>query len=48
MEDALGPDILESVRSHSIELKRSLNDMELLTIYSDLKNNGRMLYVDSL
>lgn len=48
MEDELGADILESVRSHSIELKRSLNDMELLVIYSDLKNKGRMLYVDSL
>lgn len=48
MEDDLGADILQKVRSHSIELKRSLNDMELLRIYSDLKSNISLSYVDSL
>lgn len=48
MEDELGADILQRVRAHSIELKRSLNDMELLVIYSDLKNGTDMRYVDSL
>lgn len=43
MEDDFGADILERVRAHSIELKRSLNDMELLRIYADLKSEGRLL-----
>lgn len=48
MEDELGSDILQQVRAHSIELKRSLNDMELLRIYSDLKSNISFSRVDSL
>lgn len=48
MEDELGSDILQQVRAHSIELKRSLNDMELLRIYSDLKSNILFSRVDSL
>jgi len=43
MEDDFGADMLERVRAHSIELKRSLNDMELLRIYADLKSEGRLL-----
>ncbi|MGB5823058.1 MAG: homocitrate synthase [Proteocatella sp.] len=44
MEDDFGADILERVRAHSIELKRSLNDMELLRIYADLKSECNLLY----
>lgn len=44
MEDEFGADMLASVRAHSIELKRSLNDMELLRIYADLKSENSILY----
>lgn len=48
MEDEMGPDMLQKVRSHSIELKRSLNDMELLRIYADLKSNFSFSLADAL
>ncbi|MGL5258279.1 MAG: homocitrate synthase [Proteocatella sp.] len=48
MEDEMGPDMLQKVRAHSIELKRSLNDMELLRIYADLKNNFSFSLADAL